>query len=83
MSPVNLSRRQSQVVELLSQGKTHKEIGADIGISKKTVDAHVNAVHKRLAIHTSTGVVAWHLNRRIALLEAFIERNNLGKVEHI
>ena len=83
MSPVNLSRRQSQVVELLSQGKTHKEIGADIGISKKTVDSHVNAVHKRLAIHTSTGVVAWHLNRRIALLEAFIERNNLGKLEHI
>lgn len=83
MSPVNLSRRQSQVVELLAQGKTHKEIGADIGISKKTVDAHVNAVHKRLAIHTSTGVVAWYLNRRIALLEAFIERNNLGKPEHI
>lgn len=82
MDTITLTPRQHQVVELLAQGKTQKEIGEALGITIKTANAHTYAVHLRLGIGTSTGIVAWYYKRRIALLEAFIERNNLGKVIH-
>lgn len=80
MDTITLTPRQQQVVELLAQGKTQKQIGEALGINLKTVNSHFDAVHRRLGIRTCTGIVAWYYQRRIALLEAFIERNNLGKI---
>jgi len=42
-----LSNRERQVVTLLAQGKTNKEVAAALGLSPKTVEAHrANVMHK-------------------------------------
>lgn len=77
MDTITLTPRQHQVVELLAQGKTQKQIGDALGITIKTANAHTYAVHLRLGIGTSTGVVAWYYQRRIAELEAIIANNKV------
>ena len=77
MDTITLTPRQHQVVELLAQGKTQKQIGAALGITIKTANAHTYAVHLRLGIGTSTGIVAWYYKRRIAELEAIIANNKV------
>lgn len=77
MDTITLTPRQHQVVELLAQGKTQKQIGEALGITMKTANAHTYAVHLRLGIGTSTGIVAWYYKRRIAELEAIIANNKV------
>ena len=77
MNTVTLTPRQQRGVELVAQGKTQKEIGEALGINQKTANAHTYAVHLRLGIGTSTGVVAWYYQRRIAELEAIIANNKV------
>ena len=46
-----LTPRQAQVLGLLVQGGTSKEIGFQLQISSKTVDAHRMKIMQRLDIH--------------------------------
>ncbi|MFM7101837.1 MAG: response regulator [Verrucomicrobiota bacterium] len=45
---VNLTRRQESVLHLLAAAKSHKEIAADLGISRNTVQVHVRDTYKKL-----------------------------------
>lgn len=47
--PPPLTRRQEQIVHLLSLGYTAQEIGVALGIATRTVRAHVDAL--RLKLH--------------------------------
>jgi DNA-binding NarL/FixJ family response regulator len=47
--PPPLTRRQEQIVYLLSLGYTAKEIGDALGVATRTVRAHVDAL--RLKLH--------------------------------
>jgi len=52
-----LSLRQRQVVALLAQGQTSKEIGAKLGISPHTVETHRKNILKILGIHSRSALV--------------------------
>ncbi len=45
-----LSERQVEVVRLLLQGRTYAQIAAELFISRKTVDAHVQHVYAKLRV---------------------------------
>lgn len=45
---VELTRRQETVLHLLAAGKSHKEIAAELGISRHTVQVHVRDTYKKL-----------------------------------
>jgi DNA-binding NarL/FixJ family response regulator len=45
-----LSVAQSRVLELLSQGKTNREIGELLGLAEGTVKSHLNAVYRALSV---------------------------------
>ena len=47
-----LTGRQRQVLALLAQGRSNREIGRMLGIAEKTVKTHVNAVLARLGVQT-------------------------------
>ena len=40
----NLTNRQSQVLDLIAQGKSNKQIAYDMGVSEATVKLHINAL---------------------------------------
>ena len=47
-----LSSRETEVLQLLAEGKSSKEIGNLLFLSSKTVDVHRNNVMKKLDLHT-------------------------------
>ena len=56
--PVRLSRREAEVLQLVSDGVTSGEIGRQLSISAKTVDTHVERICHKLDVSNRPGVVA-------------------------
>lgn len=55
-----LTRREKDVVKLIAQGLTSKEIGRALGISNRTVDAHIGNLKERYGMHAGrAGMVVW------------------------
>ena len=61
-----LTDRQIEVLRLLSDGLSNKEIGRALGLSDKTVKTHVGAIFKTLAVVNRTQAAS--AARRAALL---------------
>ena len=53
----NLSKRENEVIELLLQGKSNKQIAAILGISASTVEFHLKNVYAKLEMHSRTEVI--------------------------
>lgn len=58
LEPVNLTQRERQVVELISEGLSNKEIAARLHIAIHTVKSHVHHVLEKLSLHTRLEVAA-------------------------
>ncbi len=53
----NLTYRQSQVLDLIAQGKSNKQIAFDMGVSESTVKLHINALLRSLRVNNRTQAV--------------------------
>jgi len=53
----SLSRRESEVLELVKQGRFQKEIAAALFISPKTVAAHFRNIHDKLDLEPGTSLL--------------------------
>lgn len=53
----NLTNRQSQVLDLIAQGKSNKQIAYDMGVSEATVKLHINALLRCLKVNNRTQAV--------------------------
>jgi DNA-binding NarL/FixJ family response regulator len=63
-----LSQRERQIVPLLAEGLTNKEIAQKLKISGETVKKHLKNVFDKLGVHRRTQVVLRQLyDRRVAL----------------
>jgi len=67
-SVVKLSARQSEVLRLIAEGFTTKEIAMNLGLSVKTVEAHRTQLMRELEIHDIAGLVRYAI--RIGLVSA-------------
>ena len=52
----NLTQREREVVNLLSLGKSNKEVAEQLGISEKTAQVHRGAAYRKLEIHNATEI---------------------------
>jgi DNA-binding NarL/FixJ family response regulator len=59
----NLSEREQQVLDLLSQGLIYKEIADKLGISYETVHTYIRRIYEKLQVRTRTEAVAKFLRR--------------------
>jgi DNA-binding CsgD family transcriptional regulator len=55
---LGLSRRESEVLVWVAEGKTNAEIAVILGTSPRTVDKHVEHVLRKLGVETRTAAVA-------------------------
>jgi DNA-binding NarL/FixJ family response regulator len=60
-----LTAREREIVQLLAEGKSNKEVAVALGVSVKTVDAHrANVMHK-LNLHSVTALVRYAIRNKI------------------
>jgi DNA-binding NarL/FixJ family response regulator len=55
--PEALSKRESQVLDLVGRGFTYLEISRQLGVSLTTVQTHVRNIYGKLDVHTKTEAV--------------------------
>src|SRR5258708_29209708 len=65
-SSVPLTRRQREVVELLAQGQTNREIARALFISERTAEGHVQQLCNLLGVSTRTHVALWWAGQQAA-----------------
>jgi len=62
---LTLTPRQKEVVQLLAEGKTNKEIGVNLGISTKTVETHRALIMRRLELRSFSDLVLYAARENI------------------
>jgi DNA-binding NarL/FixJ family response regulator len=63
-----LTEREREVLKLIAEGLSSKEIAADLGVSLKTIDSHRSNLMEKLDIHKASGLVRFAI--RAGLVEA-------------
>jgi DNA-binding NarL/FixJ family response regulator len=60
-----LTPREQEVLQHIARGYMYKEIAAQLGISAKTVEAHVSAVLRKLQLSSRHELSRWAVQRRL------------------
>jgi len=54
-----LTQRQTEVLDLVAQGKTYKEVGAALGLSERTVKYHMDRILELLRLENRAQAIAY------------------------
>jgi two-component system response regulator NreC len=65
----SLTDREKQVLKLIAEGYTHKEIGDMLTISTKTVIAHQTNLSEKLGVSSRAGLIKFAIQRGIIKIE--------------
>jgi DNA-binding CsgD family transcriptional regulator len=57
--PERLTRRETEVAQLIAQGLTNRQIAEDLVIAQRTVDTHVERILAKLGFGSRAQVAAW------------------------
>jgi DNA-binding NarL/FixJ family response regulator len=60
-----LTPREREVLQHIARGYLYKEIALRLGISAKTVEAHVSSVLRKLQLSTRHELSRWAMERRL------------------
>jgi len=63
LPPDPLTPRERQVLQLIAEGKTTKEIAWLLGVSVKTAESHRTRIMQKLDIHETAGLVRYAIRR--------------------
>jgi non-specific serine/threonine protein kinase len=60
-----LTRREAQVVALVTAGRTNRQIGSALGIAEKTAEVHLQHVMAKVGAHNRAEVAAWAVRQGV------------------
>ena len=60
-----LTQRQREIVQLIAEGRTSRQIARRLGLSYRTVEAHRAQLMRRLAVHDIAGLVRWAIRYHV------------------
>jgi DNA-binding NarL/FixJ family response regulator len=60
-----ITSRENEIVQLLAEGKTSKDIAVFLNISVKTVETHRANIMRKLELHTVTELVRYAIRNSI------------------
>jgi len=64
--PVGLTEREVEVLRLIAQGKSNREIGAELVLSLRTVERHIVNIYSKLDIHSKAQATAYAFTHHLA-----------------
>jgi DNA-binding NarL/FixJ family response regulator len=64
-APVELTSREREIVQLVAEGRSSKEVAASLGISVKTVEAHRANIMRKLRLRSVSELVRYAIRNRI------------------
>ncbi|MCK9466425.1 MAG: two-component system response regulator NarL [Thiopseudomonas sp.] len=64
--PIDLTRREKDVLELIAKGQSNKLIARNLDISEGTVKVHVKRVLHKLGLNSRTEAAIWALENNLA-----------------
>ena len=64
-APARLTARQREVLQLLTEGKSNKEIGTLLGMTTKTAETHRTQIMTKLNLHSMSELVRYAIRNRI------------------
>jgi DNA-binding NarL/FixJ family response regulator len=63
--PEELTSRESQIVQLLTKGRSNREVASILGISVKTVETHRTTVMRKLGVHSIVKLVHYAVRNNL------------------
>jgi DNA-binding NarL/FixJ family response regulator len=63
LPPEPLTPREREVLQLVAEGRTTKEIASSLGLSVKTAETHRTKIMRKLEIHETAGLVRYAIRR--------------------
>jgi len=77
-----LSDRELEILRLLSQGKSNKQIAADLFISVNTVKVHVSNIYEKIGVSSRTEATLYALEKGLAIkpLKFSDDNQNLNEI---
>ena len=63
ISPGGLTEREVEVVRLIAQGKTNRDIAEELVLSQRTVQRHIANLYRKLNVHNRAEATAFALNQ--------------------
>jgi DNA-binding NarL/FixJ family response regulator len=65
----HLTRREREVLKLIAEGASTKEVANRLGLSPKTAQAHRENIKHKLAIHTTAAMVMYAIKHKLIRVE--------------
>jgi DNA-binding NarL/FixJ family response regulator len=62
---MRLTSRQREIVQLIAEGKSSKEVASELGLSLKTAETHRSNLMRRLGCHTRAELVRYAVRNKI------------------
>jgi DNA-binding NarL/FixJ family response regulator len=66
---VNLTEREQDVLNILAQGYTNKDIAQTLFLSVRTVEAHLRNIYGKLGVASRTEAAIWAVNHEYGTTE--------------
>jgi DNA-binding NarL/FixJ family response regulator len=63
--PDILTRREEEVVGMIAQGHTNRQIAQELFLSERTIENHVSKVLRKLELASRTEIAAWATQQRL------------------
>jgi DNA-binding NarL/FixJ family response regulator len=64
-----LTARECQVVQLVAEGKSSKEVASMLNVSTKTAETHRNNIMRKLGLHSTTELVLYAVRNNIVRVQ--------------
>lgn len=61
--------REVEIIRLLAEGKTNKEIAADLGITLRTVETHRGRIMMKMGLHSLTELIHYAIRDKIIMTQ--------------
>jgi DNA-binding NarL/FixJ family response regulator len=61
----HLSRREREIVQLIAEGNTHKQVAQSLGIAVKTVQSHRSSAMQKLKIRSAAELVRYAIRKKL------------------